>query len=79
VIRIYSRGELHQYEMRRKFDNDPRFRFLIGDFKDRERIYEAVNGVHLVVHTSAKKRLMTTAYNPINAVRPHILFIELGQ
>ncbi len=38
AMRIYSRGELLQHEMRRKFNDDPRLRFFIGDGRDRERI-----------------------------------------
>lgn len=69
VIRIFSRGELLQQEMRQKFNNDPRLRFFIGDVRDRERVYRAMNGVDIVVHAAALKQVLTCEYNPIEAVR----------
>ena len=38
AIRIFSRGELLQLEMRQKFNDDERLRFFIGDVRDRERV-----------------------------------------
>lgn len=72
VIRIFSRGELLQQEMRQKFDNDPRLRFFIGDVRDRERVYRAMNGADVVVHAAALKQVPTCEYNPIEAVRTNI-------
>jgi len=72
VIRIFSRGELLQQEMRQKFNNNPRLRFFIGDVRDRERVYRATNGVDIVVHAAALKQVPTCEYNPIEAVRTNI-------
>jgi UDP-N-acetylglucosamine 4,6-dehydratase (inverting) len=72
VIRIFSRGELLQHEMRLKFNDNPRLRFFIGDVRDRERIYRAMNGVDIVVHAAALKQVPTAEYNPIEAVRTNI-------
>ena len=72
VIRIFSRGELLQHEMRLKFNDDPKLRFLIGDVRDRERVYRAMNGVDIVVHAAALKQVPTAEYNPIEAVRTNI-------
>ena len=72
AIRIFSRGELLQHEMRLKFDDDPRLRFFIGDVRDRERVYRAMNGVDIVVHAAALKQVPTAEYNPIEAVRTNI-------
>lgn len=72
VIRIFSRGELLQQEMRRKLNDDPRLRFFIGDVRDRERVNRAMNGVDIVVHTAALKQVPTCEYNPIEAVRTNI-------
>jgi len=71
AIRIYSRGELLQYEMNQKF-NDPRLRFFIGDVRDRDRVHRAMNGVDVVVHAAALKQVPTAEYNPIEAVRTNI-------
>ena len=72
VIRIFSRGELLQQEMRQKFNDDPRLRFFIGDVRDRERVYRAMNGADIVVHAAALKQVPTCEYNPIEAVRTNI-------
>jgi UDP-N-acetylglucosamine 4,6-dehydratase/5-epimerase len=72
AIRIFSRGELLQLQMRQLFDNDPRLRFFIGDVRDRNRLYRAMNGVHIVVHAAALKQVPACEYNPIEAIRTNI-------
>jgi UDP-N-acetylglucosamine 4,6-dehydratase (inverting) len=71
AIRIFSRGELLQYEMNLKF-NDQRLRFFIGDVRDRNRVYRAMSGVDIVVHAAALKQVPTAEYNPIEAVRTNV-------
>lgn len=72
VIRIFSRGEFLQQEMQRKFEDDERLRFFIGDVRDRDRLYRAMSGADIVVHAAALKRVETCEYNPIEAVRTNI-------
>jgi UDP-N-acetylglucosamine 4,6-dehydratase len=72
AIRIFSRGELLQQQMRQKFNDDPKLRFFIGDVRDRDRVYRAMNGVDIVVHAAALKQVPTCEYNPIEAVRTNI-------
>ena len=72
AVRIFSRGELLQYEMQIKFNDDLRLRFFIGDVRDRNRLYRAMNGVNIVVHAAALKQVPTAEYNPIEAVRTNI-------
>lgn len=72
VIRIFSRGELLQDQMRQKFGDDGRLRFFIGDVRDRERLYRAMNGVDVVVHAAALKQVPTCEYNPIEAIGTNI-------
>jgi len=72
AVRIFSRGELLQQEMRFKFDGDARVRYFIGDVRDRARVYRAMNGVDIVVHAAALKQVPTCEYNPIEAVRTNI-------
>jgi UDP-N-acetylglucosamine 4,6-dehydratase (inverting) len=70
-VRIYSRGELLQMEMQNRFD-DPRLRFLIGDVRDRDRLYRATSGVDIIVHAAALKHVPACEYNPIEAVRTNV-------
>ena len=72
AIRIFSRGELLQQDMRQRFNDDERLRFFIGDVRDRERVYRAINGVDIVLHAAALKQVPTCEYNPIEAIRTNI-------
>ncbi|MBC8276039.1 MAG: UDP-N-acetylglucosamine 4,6-dehydratase (inverting) [Chloroflexi bacterium] len=72
AIRIFSRGELLQQDMRQRFNDDERLRFFIGDVRDRDRVYRAMSGVDIVVHAAALKQVPTCEYNPIEAVRTNI-------
>ena len=70
-LRIFSRGEKLQYDMRQRFD-DERLRFFIGDVRDRNRLYRAMNGVDIVVHAAALKQVPACEYNPIEAIRTNV-------
>ena len=70
---IYSRDEMKQWEMAKKFSDDDRVRFFIGDVRDRERLYRAMDGVDYVVHAAATKIVPTAEYNPFEAVKTNIL------
>ncbi len=70
-IRIYSRGELMQFQMDQKFHSDS-LRFFIGDVRDHHRLQRAMNGVDVVVHAAALKQVPACEYNPIEAVKTNI-------
>ncbi|GAI77284.1 unnamed protein product, partial [marine sediment metagenome] len=75
VIRIFSRGELKQQQMRvqfQEFYNDEKLRFFIGDVRDKNRLYRATNNVDIVIHAAALKQVPTCEYNPIEAVKTNI-------
>lgn len=72
-IIIFSRDELKQHEMRLKFNNDPRLRFFLGDIRDKDRLYRAMEGVDVVVHAAALKQVPALEYNPFEAVRTNII------
>jgi UDP-N-acetylglucosamine 4,6-dehydratase len=71
AIRIFSRGELLQIQMEKRF-NDDRLRFLIGDVRDRNRLSRAMNEVDVVVHAAALKHVPACEYNPIEAIRTNV-------
>ncbi len=51
-VRIYSRGEHKQVEMKREY-NDPRLKFIIGDIRDKNILNYAMRGVDVVFHLAA--------------------------
>ncbi len=72
-IIIFSRDEMKQWEMARKFKVDDRVRFFIGDVRDKERLYRALDGVDYVVHAAATKIVPTAEYNPFECVKTNVL------
>lgn len=69
---VYSRDEMKQWEMAKRFANDSRVRFFIGDVRDRERLYRALDGVDYVVHAAATKIVPTAEYNPFECIKTNI-------
>jgi UDP-N-acetylglucosamine 4,6-dehydratase len=69
---IYSRDEMKQWEMAKLFKDDPRVRFFIGDVRDRERLYRALDDIDYVVHAAATKIVPTAEYNPFECVKTNI-------
>lgn len=69
---VLSRDEMKQWEMAQQYQNDDRMRFFIGDVRDRERLYRALDGVDYVVHAAATKIVPTAEYNPFEAVKTNI-------
>lgn len=69
---IFSRDEMKQWEMAKKFDGDHRVRFFIGDVRDKDRLYRALDGVDYVVHAAATKIVPTAEYNPFECIKTNI-------
>lgn len=71
-IIIYSRDEMKQWEMAKKFPGDERIRFFIGDVRDKDRLYRGLDGVDTVVHAAATKIVPTAEYNPFECIKTNI-------
>ena len=71
-IIILSRDEMKQWEMAKKFEGDDRVRFFIGDVRDKDRLYRAMDNVDFVVHAAATKIVPTAEYNPFECVKTNI-------
>jgi len=71
TIRIYSRDELKQSQMKSELDDD-RLRFLIGDIRDKERLSRALEDINMVFHTAALKQVPVAEYNPFEAVKTNV-------
>ena len=69
---IYSRDEMKQWNMAKKFQGDERVRFFIGDVRDKDRLYRALNGVDFVVHAAATKIVPTAEYNPFECIKTNV-------
>ena len=72
-IIILSRDEMKQWSMAEKFVGDDRVRFFIGDVRDKDRLYRALDGVDVVVHAAATKIVPTAEYNPFEAVKTNVI------
>ena len=71
-IIIFSRDEMKQWEMAKIFPNEERIRFFIGDVRDRDRLYRALDDVDYVVHAAATKIVPTAEYNPSECIKTNI-------
>lgn len=71
-IIVLSRDEMKQWEMAKFFKNDDRVRFFLGDVRDKDRIYRALDGVDYVVHAAATKIVPTAEYNPFECVKTNV-------
>lgn len=69
---VFSRDEMKQWEMAKSYTDDSRIRFFIGDVRDRERLYRALDGIDYVVHAAATKIVPTAEYNPFECVKTNI-------
>jgi UDP-N-acetylglucosamine 4,6-dehydratase/5-epimerase len=70
---IFSRDEMKQWEMAKLFKNDPRVRFMIGDVRDKDRLYRVLDGIDYVVHAAATKIVPTAEYDPFECVKTNVL------
>ena len=71
-IIVLSRDEMKHWEMAKLFINDERVRFFIGDVRDKDRLYRALQGVDFVVHAAATKIVPTAEYNPFECIKTNI-------
>ena len=72
-IVILSRDEMKQWEMAKLFKGDPRVRFIIGDIRDKDRLYRALDGIDFVVHAAATKIVPTAEYDPFECVKTNVI------
>jgi len=73
VVRVLSRNEYNQYQMRRDFGDRPDLRFLVGDVRERERMLRACEDVEVVFHAGALKHVEICEYNPFEAVKTNVI------
>ncbi len=71
-IVILSRDEMKQWEMKKIYKDCPEVRFFIGDVRDKDRLYRALDGIDYVVHAAATKIVPTAEYNPFECIKTNI-------
>jgi len=71
-IRILSRDEKKQHDMRVSYNNS-KIKFFIGDVRDRDSIRSAINGVDYIFHAAALKQVPSCEFFPVEAVKTNVL------
>jgi UDP-N-acetylglucosamine 4,6-dehydratase/5-epimerase len=74
-IRIFSRDEKKQDDMRKRFNN-AKLKFYIGDVRDQRSVAQAMRGVDYVFHAAALKQVPSCEFHPMQAVRTNVLGTE---
>ena len=74
-IRIFSRDEKKQDDMRKRY-NHPKLKFYIGDVRDARSVATAMRGVDYVFHAAALKQVPSCEFHPMQAVRTNVLGTE---
>ena len=76
VVRILDVDETKQFELEQEYEGYENIRFLLGDIRDKERLYRAIEDIDIVFHTAALKHVLACEYNPFEAVKTNVIGIQ---
>ena len=69
LIKVFSRSEIEQLELRKEIGDNENVKFYLGDVRDRERLREVMRNVNYVFHAGALKHIPACEYNPLEAIK----------
>jgi UDP-glucose 4-epimerase len=72
-VRVFSRDEKKQYDMRVYYRDRKELTFIIGDVRSRDRLDEAMTGIEVVFHAAALKQVPTCEHHPEEAIQTNVL------
>ena len=72
-IIVFSRDELKQFYMKKKFSEYKNLRFFLGDIRDKDRLNTSTEDVDYIIHAAALKQVPILEYNPFEAIKTNIL------
>ena len=74
-IIIFSRDELKQFELSVQFNEKkyPNIRYFLGDIRDKDRLYRAMEDVDFVIHAAALKQVPAAEYNPFEVIKTNVI------
>lgn len=73
VVRILSRDETKQFELKQELGDLKNIRYLIGDIRDKERLVRAFEDIDVIFHAAAMKHVPACEYNPFEAVKTNVI------
>ena len=72
-IIIYSRDEMKQWNLQNYFRNNQRLEFVLGDVRDKERLYNICNNIDFLVHAAATKIIPIAELNPLECIKTNVI------
>jgi len=73
VVRILDVHESEQFEMKQDLEDHSNVRFLLGDIRDKERLFRAIEEIDIVFHIASLKHVLACEYNPFEAIKTNVI------